>query len=59
MPKIKLKAPKEEMTGSGLVLLKGNDEVVAKLNQAMKELQEDGTLTKLSQQFFGEDISKQ
>ena len=47
------------MTGSGLVLLKGNDEVVAKLNQAMKELQEDGTLTKLSQQFFGEDISKQ
>ncbi len=56
---IKLKAPKEEMTGSGLVLLKGNDEVVAKLNQAMKELQEDGTLTKLSQQFFGEDISKQ
>ncbi|WP_288775421.1 amino acid ABC transporter substrate-binding protein [uncultured Psychrobacter sp.] len=56
---IKLKAPKEEMTGSGLVLLKGNDEVVAKLNQAMKELQEDGTLTKLSQQFFGEDFSKQ
>ena len=55
---IKLKAPEEEMRGSGLILIKGNDEVVKKLNEAMQELQEDGTLTKLSNQFFGEDISK-
>lgn len=55
---IKLKAPEEEMRGSGLILRKGSDEVVKKLNEAMQELQEDGTLTKLSNQFFGEDISK-
>ena len=55
---IKLKAPEEEMRGSGLVVTKGNDAVVAKLNEAMKELHEDGTLTRLSTEFFGEDISK-
>lgn len=56
---IKLVAPASEQTGSGLVLLKGNDEVVAKLDKAMAELIEDGTLTKLSEEFFGADISQQ
>ncbi len=56
---IKLVAPKEEQTGSGLVLLKGDDAVVAKLNEAMAALQADGTLTKISEEFFGADISKQ
>lgn len=56
---IKLVAPKGEQTGSGLVLLKGDDAVVAKLDAAMAELQADGTLTKLSQEFFGADISQQ
>ncbi|MUG32415.1 amino acid ABC transporter substrate-binding protein [Psychrobacter sanguinis] len=55
---IKLKAPAEEMTGSGLVMLKGNDAALAKINEAMDELHKDGTLTRLSEQFFGEDISK-
>lgn len=56
---IKLVAPTSEQTGSGLVLIKGDDAVVAKLNEAMAELQADGTLTKLSQDFFGADISQQ
>lgn len=56
---IKLVAPKSEQTGSGLVLLKGDKEVVAKLDEAMTALQADGTLAKLSQEFFGADISKQ
>ncbi|WP_019672496.1 amino acid ABC transporter substrate-binding protein [Psychrobacter lutiphocae] len=55
---VKLVAPAEEKRGSGLVLVKGNDEVLAKINEAMTELQADGTLTKLSEQFFGEDVSK-
>ena len=55
---IKLKAPAEEMTGSGLVMLKGDDAALAKINEAMDELHKDGTLTRLSEQFFGEDISK-
>ncbi|WP_367105290.1 amino acid ABC transporter substrate-binding protein [uncultured Psychrobacter sp.] len=56
---VKLVAPASELRGSGLVLIKGDDEVVAKLNEAMAELQADGTLTQISQEFFGEDISKQ
>ncbi|MGM8885774.1 amino acid ABC transporter substrate-binding protein [Psychrobacter sp. 1U2] len=56
---IKLVAPKSEQRGSGLILLKGNDAVVEKLNEAMSELQADGTLTELSEEFFGADISQQ
>ena len=56
---IKLVAPASEQTGSGLVLLKGDDAVVEKLNGAMAELKADGTLTKLSEEFFGADISQQ
>ncbi len=56
---IKLVAPASEQTGSGIVLIKGDEAVVAKLDEAMSALQADGTLTKLSQEFFGDDISKQ
>lgn len=56
---IKLVAPASEQTGSGLVLLKGDEAVVAKLDEAMNALQADGALTKLSQDFFGADISQQ
>lgn len=56
---IKLVAPKSEQRGSGIILLKGDDAVVAKLNEAMSELQADGTLTELSEEFFGADISQQ
>jgi cystine transport system substrate-binding protein len=56
---IKLTAPVSEQTGSGLVLLKGDDAVLAKLDEAMAALAADGTLTKLSQEFFGADISQQ
>ena len=56
---IKLVAPASEKRGSGLILLKGDDAVVAKLNEAMAALEADGTLTKISQEFFGADISKQ
>jgi len=55
---IKLVAPASEKRGSGLILLKGNDEVVDKLNEAMMALEAEGTLTELSQEFFGADISK-
>ena len=55
---VKLVAPSAEKTGAGIVMLKGNDEVLAKVDAAMKELHEDGTLSELSQKFFGADITK-
>ncbi|EGZ46381.1 amino acid ABC transporter substrate-binding protein [Neisseria wadsworthii] len=54
---IKLVADAGELRGSGLIFRKGEDAAVAKVNEAMVELQKDGTLKKLSEQFFGEDIS--
>lgn len=52
------RAPAETKLGAGLVMNKGNDEANAKLSEAIKELQQDGTLKKLSEKFFGEDVSK-
>lgn len=56
---IKLTAPVSEQTGSGIVLIKGDDAVVAKLDEAMAALAAEGTLTRLSEEFFGADISQQ
>ena len=51
------RTPAEEKLGAGLVMNKDNDEALQKINNAMKELKADGTLKKLGEQFFGEDVS--
>lgn len=56
---IKLVADASEKRGAGLILRKGEDASVAKLSEAVEALEKDGTLAKLGQQFFGQDISKQ
>ena len=50
-------APVEQKVGSGLIVNKGNDEALAKLSEATKSLQADGTLKRLGEEFFGKDIS--
>lgn len=55
--KIVWTAPAEDKVGAGLIVNKGNEEALAKISSAMKELQQDGTLKKLSEQFFGTDVS--
>ena len=55
--KIVWSAPADEKVGSGLIVNKGNDEVVAKFSTAINELKADGTLKKLGEHFFGKDIS--
>lgn len=57
--KIAWRAPETEKLGAGLILNKGNDEALAKINAAVESLHEDGTLKKLGEQFFGEDVSVQ
>lgn len=37
---------------------KGSGELVDKVNGALKEMKEDGTLSKIAQKWFGEDVSK-
>lgn len=56
--KVAWSSPKEEKTSAGIVLLKGNPEVLKKLNEAMLVLKKDGTLKRLGEQFFGEDVSE-
>lgn len=51
------RTPAAEKLGAGLVINKGNDEALAKINDAMQQLQADGTLKQLGEQFFGEDVS--
>lgn len=55
--KVAWRAPQENKIGSGFILNKGNDEVLAKISKAVEELREDGTLKRLGEQFFGEDVS--
>ncbi|SSY70144.1 transporter substrate-binding domain-containing protein [Alysiella crassa] len=51
------RTPAEEKLGAGLVMNKGNEEALAKISSVMQELKADGTLKKLGEQFFGEDVS--
>ena len=47
----------DEKLGSGFIVNKGNDEALVKISSAVEELRSDGTLKKLGEQFFGEDVS--
>ncbi|MDO5059017.1 MAG: amino acid ABC transporter substrate-binding protein [Neisseria sp.] len=47
----------EAKHGAGFIANKGNDEAVAKISTAVEELRQDGTLKKLGEEFFGQDVS--
>lgn len=42
----------------GIAVRKGNTELLAKINEALKQIHEDGTYLALSQKYFNRDISK-
>ncbi|MDO4667939.1 MAG: amino acid ABC transporter substrate-binding protein [Streptococcus sp.] len=54
---IKVVTLSEEAQGTALPVVKGNEDLVKAINQALKELDEEGTLTELSKKYFGEDVS--
>lgn len=43
---------------SGVALRKNNPELLAAINQAIAEMQKDGTLAKISEKYFGADVTK-
>jgi len=43
---------------SGVALRKGNEELLNAINQAIAAMQKDGSLTKLSEKWFGADVTK-
>lgn len=51
------RAGAEDKVPSGLVAAKGNEAALEKISAAIVALREDGTLKRLGEQFFGEDVS--
>jgi L-cystine transport system substrate-binding protein len=55
---IKVVATSEEASASGLMFRKKNDTLVEAVNKALTEMIDDGTYTKISEKWFGEDVRK-
>ncbi|KAB7786521.1 transporter substrate-binding domain-containing protein [Bifidobacterium cebidarum] len=55
---IKIAAKSEKTPAAYLPFRKGSDDLVKEVNKAIAKLQKDGTLTKISEKYFGEDFSQ-
>jgi L-cystine transport system substrate-binding protein len=55
---IKSVADYNNATQSALLFNKGNDELVEAVNKAIADMKEDGTYLKISEKWFGTDVSK-
>ncbi|OYR19438.1 amino acid ABC transporter substrate-binding protein [Brucella thiophenivorans] len=55
---VKVVAEKENADASGIIVRKGDDDLVAALNKALDEIKADGTYDKISHKYFGQDVSK-
>lgn len=54
--KIKIVAEAEDAAQSGLMFRQGNDTIVEAVNEALKEMIEDGTYDEISEKWFGENV---
>ena len=54
---IKIAAETEDQSRSALAFRQGSDDLVEAVNAALEELRADGTLTEISEKYFGEDVS--
>ena len=54
---IKIVAQADEVTEIALAFNKGNEELVEAVNEQLEAMKEDGTLTKIAEEWFGEDVS--
>jgi cystine transport system substrate-binding protein len=55
---IKIVAKHPNAASNGFMFRKGNPELVEAFNKALDEMRQDGTLEKISQKWFGADVSK-
>ncbi|MHA7210361.1 amino acid ABC transporter substrate-binding protein [Arthrobacter sp. MDT1-65] len=55
---IKIAATTEESSQSAVAVRKGSPELVDAINTALGELRADGTLTEISEKYFGSDVSE-
>ncbi|PJI38172.1 amino acid ABC transporter substrate-binding protein [Ciceribacter selenitireducens] len=55
---VKIAAEKAEAEASGIIVRKGDDELVAAINKALADIKADGTYETISAKYFGQDVSK-
>ncbi|MCK9861293.1 amino acid ABC transporter substrate-binding protein [Paenibacillus sp. ATY16] len=55
---IKVVAETDQVSQSGMLFRKGSNELVAAVNNAIKEMKADGRYLEISKTYFGEDVSK-
>jgi cystine transport system substrate-binding protein len=54
---LKIAAETEEHSNSAITFRKGSDELIDAVDEALAALRKDGTLTEISEKYFGEDVS--
>lgn len=55
---VKVATLSEDAQETALPVVKGNDDLVKAINQALKELADEGVLKELSVKYFGDDVSQ-
>ncbi len=55
---VKIVAEKADADYSGIIVRKGDPELVAAINKALADIKADGTYQKISEKYFGADVSK-
>lgn len=49
----------DDGSGVGILMKKGNTKLVKQVNKALAELKKDGTLKKISEKFYGANVTKE
>jgi cystine transport system substrate-binding protein len=55
---VKIAATEDEASYSGIIVRKGDPELVDAINKALKDMKADGTYQKIAEKYFGQDVSK-
>ncbi|NGO51914.1 amino acid ABC transporter substrate-binding protein [Allomesorhizobium camelthorni] len=55
---VKIAATEDEAAYSGVIVRKGDPELVAAINEALKAMKADGTYQKIAEKYFGQDVSQ-
>jgi len=55
---VKIAAQEENADHSGVIVRKGDPELVAAINKALADIKADGTYKKISDTYFGQDVSQ-
>jgi len=55
---VKIAATEDDASYSGVIVRKGDPELVAAINQALKDIKADGSYQRIAETYFGHDVSQ-